>query len=85
MGSLLDILFPFINMHLTFLYDILKVLSDLFICCIYKNAHTNHNTRVEVKGQISGVGSLPLPCGSWGLNLGRRACQQAPYPTEPPL
>lgn len=28
-----------------------------------------------VKGQLAGVGSLPLPCNPWGLNLGHKACQ----------
>lgn len=36
---------------------------------------------VAVKGQLTGVGSLLLPCP--GLDLSHHARQQGPLPTEP--
>lgn len=37
-----------------------------------------------VRGQFADIRFLFLPRGSWSLNSGEQACQQAPSPTEPP-
>lgn len=34
--------------------------------------HMYHGVHIEVKGQLEGVGSLFLPCGSQGLNSGHQ-------------
>lgn len=41
------------------------------------------DARVEIGGQLSGVGSLLLARGFWGLNSGCQARWQAPLLTEP--
>lgn len=40
--------------------------------------HTRHRMRVEVRGQPSGVNSLPPSCGSQGWNSGIQAWWQSP-------
>lgn len=40
---------------------------------------------MDVRGQLVGVKSLLLPCGSQRLNWGCWAWQQAPLTTEPPI
>lgn len=40
-------------------------------------------TRVEARGQSSGVSPLPLPCGSQGLNSGPQVWLKAPYLLNP--
>ena len=42
----------------------------LFILCVHLCAGS---TRVEVRGQLTGVCSLFPPCGSWGSNSGCQA------------
>lgn len=36
--------------------------------CVW--VHVWHSIHVEVRGQLSGIGSLLQPCGSWGSNSG---------------
>lgn len=44
-------------------------LNHIYLVCIY--AHTHH-AHAEVTGQIVGLGSLLLPCGSQGTNSGHQ-------------
>lgn len=45
---------------------------------------TTYDICVEVRGQITGIGSFFPSCGAWGWNLGPQAWQQASLPMEPP-
>lgn len=40
---------------------------------------------VQVRGQRAGAGSLPLPCGSWGLNSGQQPWHPAAEPFHQPI
>lgn len=45
----------------------LKIISGVCVCvCVHKD----HSTRVEVRGQLLGIGSLLLPCGYRDSNTG---------------
>ena len=37
-----------------------------------------HSLCVEVRGQLTGIGSPRPPCGFWGLNSGYQTLKQAP-------
>lgn len=47
--------------------------------CVSTGTRVPGRIRTEVREQLSGVGSLQLPCGVWERNS--RACVQAPLPT----
>lgn len=42
-----------------------------------------HRTHEEVRGQLTVVPALLLPCGSWELNSGHQAWLQAPLLSKP--
>lgn len=44
----------------------------------------SHSTHAKVGGQLSEIGSLLPPCGSWQSNSGNQAWQQASLPGEVP-
>ena len=50
--------------------------------CVCLWAHVCGSVGVEVRGQLVGVSSLVLQCGSRELNFGHQAWWQAPLPLE---
>lgn len=38
---------------------------------------------IELRGQLAGLSSLPLPCGCWVMNSGVQPWQSPSLPTEP--
>ena len=77
----------------TDVYDqhvLIKIVLHVFI--VYEHIHVRacgyghvyHSIHMEVRGQLSGVGSLLLLCGSQGSNLGHQAWSQVPLHSELP-
>ena len=71
-------LFSLQNICIMFVF-VYCVCACAFICV---SACFCHRVLV-IRGQLLGVGSLLLMCGSWGLNQGLQAWQQAPLFSEP--
>lgn len=57
--------------------------ETLFLFILWLCMFTHGHTYVEVRRQLSEVGSPLLPCKTQGLNSGPEAWQQAPLPTKP--
>lgn len=52
--------------------------SGLFIFqCVYTCVSVYHSTHMEIRGPLSGVAPLLLPCRIWKSNLGHFTCAQA--------